>query len=247
MTTGERIKLRRKETGISAETLADRIGVSPATVYRYEKGDIEKVPGNLLEPIADALSTTPAYLMGWSDQPEDYDEAEELNDLPSDWYSHFNGDTRSAVQAYRAMERDRAEESASRIKTGVRRRIPLVGAIACGAPITAEENIEDWVAVPAYIRADFALRCRGDSMKDARILDGDLVCIRKQDDVDDGQIAAVLIDDEATLKRVHHLPGGGILLQAANSAYLPIVAGGVDETRHVRILGIATHFISRVV
>ena len=86
-------------------------------------------------------------------------------------------------------------------------------------------------------------------MKDARILDGDLVCIRQQEDVEDGQVAAVLIDDEATLKRVYHLPipNGGIVLQAANSAYPPITVGGVDETRQVRILGLATYFISKVV
>lgn len=127
-------------------------------------------------------------------------------------------------------------------------RIPLLGTIACGTPVLAEENIEEWVEAPAYTRAQFALRCRGDSMKDARILDGDLVCIRQQEDVEDGQVAAVLIDDEATLKRVYHLPipNGGIVLQAANSAYPPITVGGVDETRQVRILGLATYFISKV-
>lgn len=69
MTTGERMKLRRKEIDLTAERVAEYIGVSPATVYRYEKGDIEKVPGDLLEPIARVLRTTPAYLMGWEDSP----------------------------------------------------------------------------------------------------------------------------------------------------------------------------------
>ena len=67
MTTGERMKLRRKEIGLSAERVAEILGVSPATIYRYENGDIDKVPGNRLAPIADALMTTPAYLMGWSE------------------------------------------------------------------------------------------------------------------------------------------------------------------------------------
>ena len=66
MTTGQRMKTRRKEIGLSAERVAEILGVSPATIYRYEKGDIEKVPGDLLLPIANALQTTPAYLMGWS-------------------------------------------------------------------------------------------------------------------------------------------------------------------------------------
>ena len=126
-------------------------------------------------------------------------------------------------------------------------RLPLIGSIACGTPITAQENVEDWIDVPTESRGDFVLRCKGDSMKDARILDGDLVVIRQQDDVQDGQIAAVLIDDDATLKRLFHLPGGSVLLQPANAAYPPIVCGGADESRTIRILGLATHFISRVV
>lgn len=65
MITGERMKSRRKELGLSAEDVAKALGVSRATIYRYEKGDIEKVPGQALEPIAKALRTTPAYLMGW--------------------------------------------------------------------------------------------------------------------------------------------------------------------------------------
>lgn len=70
MTTGERIKLRRKSLSLSAETLALKINVSPATIYRYEKGDIEKVPITILEPLAEALQTTPEYLMGWNDKPD---------------------------------------------------------------------------------------------------------------------------------------------------------------------------------
>ncbi|MBQ9269720.1 MAG: helix-turn-helix domain-containing protein [Oscillospiraceae bacterium] len=64
--TGERMRSRRKEVGLSAEQVAKMLGVSPATVYRYENGEIEKVPGDLLMPLSEALSTTPAYLMGWS-------------------------------------------------------------------------------------------------------------------------------------------------------------------------------------
>ncbi len=67
MTTGERMKQRRKEIGLSAETVAAGLGVSPATVYRYEKGEIEKLPGDVIEPLAKILHTTPAYLMGWDD------------------------------------------------------------------------------------------------------------------------------------------------------------------------------------
>ena len=70
MTTGERIRKRRKQLGVSAEQIAVELGVSAATIYRYEKGDIEKLPGNILEPLSNILRTTPAYLMGWSNEPE---------------------------------------------------------------------------------------------------------------------------------------------------------------------------------
>ena len=82
-------------------------------------------------------------------------------------------------------------------------KIPLLGTIACGEPILAAENIEDEVDIPENIVADFALRCKGDSMIDARINDGDIVYIKQQPTVENGTIAAVLIGDEATLKRVY--------------------------------------------
>lgn len=69
MTTGNRMKNRRKELGLPADAVAAALGVSVATVYRYENGEIEKVPGSVLEPLAKVLNTTPAYLMGW-DEPE---------------------------------------------------------------------------------------------------------------------------------------------------------------------------------
>ena len=99
--------------------------------------------------------------------------------------------------------------------------IPLVGSIACGTPITAEENIEAHIGIPAAWRADFALTCKGDSMA-PKIQDGDIVCIRKQAEVENGEIAAVRIDDEATLKRFYR-QGDTVLLQAENPAYPPLV------------------------
>ena len=70
MTIGDRIKLRRKELGMSADKLGEVIGKNRATVFRYENGDIERMPIDVIEPIAEALLTTPAYLMGWEDEDE---------------------------------------------------------------------------------------------------------------------------------------------------------------------------------
>ena len=122
--------------------------------------------------------------------------------------------------------------------------IPLVGKIACGTPITATENLEGYIKIPAQLEADFALVCRGDSMTGARILDGDIVIIRQQSDIDDGEIAAVLIEDEATLKRVYKMPGR-LVLRAENPCYAPIDLSGA-ELDGVRILGKAVYFISEV-
>lgn len=125
------------------------------------------------------------------------------------------------------------------------RRIPLLGTIACGLPLLASENVEQEVGVPENIRADFALRCKGDSMINARIFSGDVVYIRQQDTAENGQIAAVLIGEEATLKRVRQFPDH-ISLEPENPQYRPIVLWG-DEMNSVRILGVAVAFTGTVV
>lgn len=120
--------------------------------------------------------------------------------------------------------------------------VPLVGTIACGTPTLAQENIDDFVKIDDAIHADFALRCRGDSMINARIFDGDIVYIRQQEDVDNGEIAAVLIDTEATLKRVYKYPNR-IELRAENPTFPTINIEGMG-LQEVRILGKAVAFLS---
>lgn len=112
---------------------------------------------------------------------------------------------------------------------------PLVGTIACGEPITAEENIEDYVDVPEDAQCDFCLRCKGDSMIDAGIHDGDIVYIHIQPEVENGQIAAVRIDGEATLKRVFWNEESQTLqLLAENRNFAPLVyTGQVLDTVHI--------------
>lgn len=124
------------------------------------------------------------------------------------------------------------------------RKIPLLGNIACGAPILAEDHIEEYIDIPKHIPADFALTCKGDSMINARIFDGDTVYIRQQEEVENGEIAAVLIDTEATLKRVQ-LYEDHISLEPENPQYRPIVLWGEDMNT-VRILGKAVAFTSVV-
>ena len=117
---------------------------------------------------------------------------------------------------------------------------PLGGTIACGEPITAEQNIEDYVDVPETVRCDFCLRCKGDSMIDAHIEDGDIVYIRIQPEVEDGEIAAVRIGDEATLKRIFY-DGQSITLMPCNSTYRPKTYSG-EELNDIHIEGKAVGF-----
>lgn len=126
------------------------------------------------------------------------------------------------------------------------KKIPLVGQIACGVPILAEQNVEDYIDLPGHIHADYALTCKGDSMINAGIRDGDVVYIRQQPEVDNGQIAAVIVDeDEATLKRFY-LDDSIVQLVAENPAVRPMVFTGPDISR-VRVIGLAvgyTHIIN---
>ena len=212
MTTGQRMKHRRKEINKSAEDIAKALGVSPATIYRYEKGDIEKVPGDILEPLAKALETTPAWLMGWEiTTPTAY------------------GDTIISKQIQNIIP----------LPTG--KRVPIIGSIACGSPILAQENIEGYLSINPDNAADFCLICKGDSML-PRCQNGDLVLIRKQPTVDNGEIAAVRIGDEATLKKVYRPAPDQLMLIAENSDFPPIVLTK-DEINTVSIEGKAIGFI----
>lgn len=118
--------------------------------------------------------------------------------------------------------------------------VPIIGTIACGEPILAQENLEGLATKSDHIEADFALWCKGDSMT-PRFNDGDLVFIRQQSDVDNGQIAAVLIENEATLKRVYKQPDR-LTLIAENPSFPPLIYTDPVELQQIRILGLVTGY-----
>lgn len=202
------LKARRTELGLTQLDVANAVGVSEATVSRWESGDIANMKRSRIASLASVLKISPSIIMGWNGTPEIR--------LPSDVITI--------------------------IPMPTMRKVPLIGSIACGTPILAEENCEGEVDVPDHIRADFALRCKGDSMINARIFDGDIVYIRQQESVEHGEIAAVIIDDEATLKRVY-LYEDHISLEAENPQYRPLVYWEA-EMNNVRILGRAVAFTS---
>lgn len=111
-------------------------------------------------------------------------------------------------------------------------RYPLLGQIAAGTPILAEQNIEDYFNLDSKIKADFALRVKGQSMAGAGIFPGDIVFIRQQSSLENGEIGAILIENEATLKKFYK-QGDTIVLQPENDMYKPIIL----TNGNVRILG----------
>ena len=202
MQTNQFLKDRRLELGLTQAEIARFVGVSEATVSRWESGDIASMRQNRIAALAEILRVDINWIVSRGAQPVS------------------------------ELLRHSAQNAA------------LLGSIACGTPILAQENIEEYLHIPENIAADFCLRCKGDSMINARIFDGDIVLIREQPDVDNGEIAAVLIDDEATLKRVYKYPNR-IELRAENPLFAPLNYED-SELSAIRILGKAVAFLSTV-
>lgn len=215
-TFAERLKSLRREKGWSQQRLADELDLSKSSVNMYERG--EREPGfETMEAIADLFNVDMNYLYGRTDI--------KIAD--------------PIVLAPKKPTIPPGFEPMPKMK-----KIPLIGSIACGEPITAEQNIEKMVDAPENIRCDFSLTCHGDSMVDAGIHDKDVVYIRIQPEVENGEIAAVRIDGEATLKRVYYNPGT-LTLMPANPAYAPMIYTG-SQLEEVHIEGKAvgwTHWV----
>lgn len=205
MTTGEKIKKRRKALGLTLKEAAAKIGTSVGSLNKWENGVTKRIDHQDIVRIAEALDCNILWLL-------DMDNAITL---------------------------DGVLEEIPEAKT-----VPIIGEIACGDPVLAVENHDGQASIPADSPADFALRCSGDSMINARIFPGDLVLIRQQSDVDSGEIAAILLDGEATLKRVFKYKER-VELRPENPLY-PVIQVEGPALINFRILGKAVSFISEV-
>lgn len=215
-TFAARLRELMDRTGLTQAELSRKSGLSRATLSRYLQGQFEAKQDSIYK-IARATNTSEAWLMGASVPME-----RPGMDTPTEHATEHPSNILPMPQT---------------------KTVPRLGRIACGQPILAEQNIEGYDEVPDYVKADFSLVCKGDSMKGARIYDGDIVCIRLQNSVENGEIAAVLVDnDEATLKRVRLYPDH-VVLEPENPDYRPM-AFWEEEMNKVRIIGKATHFIS---
>lgn len=177
-----------------------------------------------------------------------------LGDLKSGKKNSLSAETLRKISEYFSVSIDyllggaavQTDSLPAGIRPVVSRRFPMLGEIACGKPIFAEENHETYVDACTDIPADFCLTVKGDSMIGARIHDGDVVFIRSMPMVENGQIAAVIIDNEATLKRWYYYPEKEkLVLTPENPAFEPLVFVG-DELGEVRCMGLAVSFMSKL-
>lgn len=211
-TIASQIKRLRKSRGWTQPQLADRLSVSKQTISNWETGI--KVPRmGSLQKLADLFDV-------------------KIGEI-----------TNASIERSDRAKKHRPSNVIYPVGSGFERRtIPIIGEIACGDPITAEENIEGYTEEifekPVPSGTLFGLRCKGNSMEPT-IHDGSIVTIREQPDVEDDEIAAVLIDDdnEATLKRVKH-QGDSVILIPDNKEFPPII---LNKDNPGRILGKVIH------
>ena len=208
---GSILKNLRVSREITQEQLASMLGVSRSAVGMYETGG-RQPDFEMMETIADIFNVDMDYLMGRSPVERKHPLTPPAN--------------KPIPKGFVPMP-----EMA---------QVPLIGSIACGTPITAEQNIKSYIGVPAAWRADFALECHGDSMAPA-ICDGDVVCIRSQPEVEQGQIAAVRIGEEATLKHCYYQNGVVQLIADNPAVCLPMVYTGPD-LEDIEVEGLAVGF-----
>lgn len=215
----ERLKQAMKLKNMTQSELCEKTGIPKSAMSQYVSGAFTpKQERTYL--IAKALNVNESWLLGYDDISMDREpERDHLSAL---------------IQKY------------DNIKPIQLKRFPMLGAIACGEPIFADEDREHYIMADMDIDADFCLTAKGDSMINARIYEGDIVFIKEMPIVENGDIAAVIIEDEATLKRVYYYPDDNMLqLVAENPKYKPLVYQG-PELDTIRILGKAVYFMSAV-
>ena len=243
----DRLKAIMGKRNISQAELVRRTGIPKSAMSQYVSGAFEP-KGDRITLLADALGVSEAWLCGYKSpmrrprekEFEYYDDgvscSEVENPVMTDIYEYL--DTLSQEELEAELEYLKANDTA---ENGIRpirtKKLPLLGNVACGEPIFAEESFDAYVSVGSDVEADFCLRAKGDSMINARIFDGDILFVKSQPMVDDGEIAVVLIEDEATVKRVYYdRENNTITLVPENPTYKVMRFMG-EQLNQIRILG----------
>lgn len=216
MTFGQRVEKIRKEKRLTQDELAKRVGYTSRSTISKIERDERDVPRSAVTKLAEALEVKPSALMGW--EGETITSNEEIDNISK--YINLI--------------------PVKKIK------LPLLGKIACGKPIFADEQHEIYISVDDDYGANFCLKANGESMINAGIDNGDIVLIKEASMVNNGEIAAVIIEDEATLKRVYYYPEkGNLILNPENPSFEPLVYIN-EELNTIRIIGRAVAVLKRL-
>ena len=209
----------RTESSLTQDELAKKLGISKSTIGMWETG--KRLPSpELYEQIADFFNVDIDYLYGRTTIRQRV---------------HYDNDGTEYVPI---LHKDL-------LPIG-KKRLPLFDGIACGEPRLIPDGIEVYIDITTDIQADYVLKAHGNSMTGARINDGDLVFIRQQPTVENGEIAAVLIEDAATLKRVYWYSQKTLLVLRAENPDVKDLEFSGDKLENVKILGKAVAFQSDV-
>lgn len=219
-TFDERLRELRNQKELSQQDLGDMIDQTKQAISQYERG-VRKPDINTLSALSDIFNVSMDYLTGKADVTVRFVNSDDLKVLNRQVIPNFSNIHPIGIQRY-----------------------PVLGSVACGKPVYMAEERELYVDSTVAVHADFVLIAKGDSMVGARINDGDIVFIRKQETVENGEIAVVAIDDEATLKRFYKYTDL-IVLRAENPEYKDIELRPEDH-KEVHVLGKAVAFQSDV-
>ncbi len=233
MSVGEKMKQRRKELKISADEIAEKLNVSRSTIFRYEKGDIEKLPTNILNELAVILKTTPAYLMGW--------ESSNKNDITT-IYNELEPPRQKVVYKFAERQLQEQNEKPKVVQLPIiedDKEIEILSGheSAAGFAILGDDsNMTSTVMKASKVPngADEVVEIKGNSMEPL-IMNGEQVFIRHQPSVENGEIAIVaIIDDGITCKKVYYDDAEGtVTLESVNDDYEDMIFPVED----IRIIG----------
>jgi repressor LexA len=240
----DRLRNTRKDKNMTLEDVAEIVGVAKQTIQRYETGEIKSVDTSTVEKLANALHVTPGYLMGWTDDPNGFSSDAEIN--PGDDTDIIVYDNGKIYDAGKLTEKAQSDIDEILKKNGIEKYtpthlIPILGRVAAGLPMYAEQNIDGYTYAQLPQGGKyFGLRVKGDSMTAARIFDGDIIIVREQEIVENGEIAVVAVNgDDATVKKFYR---DGDIVTLSPCSFNPDHQVQIYNTQSIEI-----HVIGKVV
>ncbi|MDT2226256.1 helix-turn-helix domain-containing protein [Enterococcus faecalis] len=242
MTIGEKMKLRRKQLKISADEIASALGVSRSTIFRYEKGEIEKLPTESLRIIAEVLKTTPEELMGWTENKSNFSIVSVFNQLSPPRQQKVYNFAENQLEEQKKENKQKnnsitsLEQFRKKKEEGIiYGTIKWYGAVSAGTgEFLTDETCEEIELPVEQIpdEADFCLSVNGDSMEPI-FNDNDYVFVKRQLEIYSGNIGVVIVNGESFLKRIW-FENNFVRLESFNKKYKDII---ITENDKFRIVG----------